>query len=283
LPSCACGSRSQWPTRRRALAQQKLDADIVRFKAEQNERLFRGRTGFHAGKACRRHRGEEGRHPTAPARTTRCCAPSGDGGGADRSAETELRTAREERGQSQRQLDLAMARSDRDGVLTWVVPEIGATLRRGDIWPAWPTSRRSAWCPPSSDVHASRVAAGMPAAREDRRRDHRQRHDRQRRPAHRERRRSILGRPRLRRRIPSCATTCASTSTPSPARAPNVLQLRRGSLGDADHDGVFVVRGDTAFRTAVRFGMWGEENVEMVDGLREGDEVVISMWRIFRE
>jgi HlyD family secretion protein len=55
-----------------------------------------------------------------------------------------------------------------------------------------------------------------------------------------------------------------------------VLQLRRGSIGDADRDGVFVLRGDKAVRVPVRFGLTGEDNVEIVDGLREGNEVVIS-------
>jgi HlyD family secretion protein len=56
----------------------------------------------------------------------------------------------------------------------------------------------------------------------------------------------------------------------------NVLRVRRGQLGDSERDGVFIVRGDLAVRVPVRFGLAGEESLEIVEGAREGDEIVIS-------
>jgi HlyD family secretion protein len=55
-----------------------------------------------------------------------------------------------------------------------------------------------------------------------------------------------------------------------------VLQLRRGLIAQAPQEDVFVVRGETLVRTSARFGLSGEENVEVTDGLEDGDEVVIS-------
>src|SRR5262249_34914348 len=56
----------------------------------------------------------------------------------------------------------------------------------------------------------------------------------------------------------------------------DVPPSKRGPPGAAAPAGGFVVRGDTAGRIPVRFGLAGEENVEIVEGLREGDEVVVS-------
>ena len=59
-------------------------------------------------------------------------------------------------------------------------------------------------------------------------------------------------------------------------RNSGVLRVHRGALLDGEHDSVFVVRGDRAVRGPVRFGLIGEENVEIVSGLALGDEVVVS-------
>lgn len=257
-----------------ALAQQRLDADILRFKSEQTATLHKaglssGQEKLAAETAVKKADIQLQQLADALARAKR------SGAAQIGAAETDLRTARGERSQSQRQLDLAMARSDRDGVLTWVVPEIGATLRRGDVLARVADLSSFRVVATISDVHASRLSAGMPArvkvddattitgtvSSVDPRIEN-----------------GVVrfwveldaaGHPKLRNnlRVDVYAVTGGKT---------NVLQVRRGSLGDADRDGVFVVRGDTAVRTPVRFGLSGEETVEIVDGLREGDEVVIS-------
>lgn len=257
-----------------SLAQQRLDADILRFKAEQTSTLHKAglssaQEKLAADTAVKKAEIQLQQLSEALARSRR----SGESQIA--SAVTELGTAREERAQAQRQLDLAMARSDRDGVLTWVVPEIGATLRRGDILARVADLSSFRVVAAISDMHASRLAAGMPAqVRLDDATlvggtissiDPRIENGTVRfwvdldQPAH----------PKLRNnlRVDVYAVTGAKS---------NVLQVKRGSIGDADRDGVFVVRGGNAVRTPVRFGLAGEENLEIVEGLREGDEVVIS-------
>jgi len=55
------------------------------------------------------------------------------------------------------------------------------------------------------------------------------------------------------------------------------LCLRRGPLLNVDgRDHVFVVRGEKAVRTPVTIGLSNFEMYEITDGLREGDEVIIS-------
>ena len=257
-----------------ALAQQKLDADILRFKSEQTATLARaglasGQDKLAAETAVKKAEIQLQQLADALARAKRSATAQ------IAAAETELRTAREEREQSRRQLDLAMTRSDRDGILTWVVPEIGATLRRGDILARVADLSSFRVMASISDVHASKLAAGMPA----------------------------------RVKVDDATTVGGTISSVDPridngavrfwvdldqASHPklrnnlrvdvyavtgmrnNVLQVRRGSLGDAARDTAFVVRGDTAVRVPVRFGLSGEDNLEIVEGLREGDEVVIS-------
>lgn len=57
------------------------------------------------------------------------------------------------------------------------------------------------------------------------------------------------------------------------------LRLRKGpslSGGGVGELQVFVVRGNMAFRTPVRLGIAGFDYCEVLEGLMEGDEVVIS-------
>ena len=140
-----------------------------------------------------------------------------------------------------------MARSDRDGVLTWVVPEIGATLRRGDVLARVADLSSFRVVATISDVHASRLSAGMPArvkvddattitgtvSSVDPRIEN-----------------GVVrfwveldaaGHPKLRNnlRVDVYAVTGGKT---------NVLQVRRGSLGDADRDGVFAMAQRLASR-----------------------------------
>jgi len=56
----------------------------------------------------------------------------------------------------------------------------------------------------------------------------------------------------------------------------NVLRLRRGALGQGEREDVYVVRGGTLVRTSVHWGLTGDELIQPIDGLREGDNVVIS-------
>jgi HlyD family secretion protein len=68
-----------------------------------------------------------------------------------------------ERREAERQLELATTRSDRRGVLTWVVPEEGATVRKGEVLARIADLTAFRVEATVSDAHAGRIVAGMPA------------------------------------------------------------------------------------------------------------------------
>lgn len=189
-------------------------------------------------------------------------------------ARTDLTFVRREREESRRQLDLAMLRADRDGVLTWVVPEVGAMVRRGEIVARIADLSAYRVVAQISDVHATRIGAGM--------------------RANVKLEGAPLGGtiesvdPRIENGVMKFYVTLEQ---PSNARLRNNLRVdvsvvtgrraetlvvRRGTLGRSSSTFAFVVRGDDAVRVPVRFGLAGEDTIEIADGLREGEEVVIS-------
>jgi HlyD family secretion protein len=62
-------------------------------------------------------------------------------------------------------------------------------------------------------------------------------------------------------------------------RKPRALRLKRGPFADNVSRGVFVVRGDRGFRVPVTLGLSGIDDVEVVSGLTEAEEVIISDMR----
>ncbi|HEX6094686.1 MAG TPA: HlyD family efflux transporter periplasmic adaptor subunit [Thermoanaerobaculia bacterium] len=189
-------------------------------------------------------------------------------------ARTDLSFVRREAEESRRQLALAMLRADRDGVLTWVVPEVGAMVRRGDIVARIADLSAYRVIAQVSDVHSSRIGAGM---RVNVKLDG-----------------LTLGGtvesvdPRIESGVMKFYVTL---DQPSHARLRNNLRVdvsvvtgrraetlvvRRGALGRTSSAHAFVVRGDDAVRVPVRFGLAGDDAIEIAEGLREGEEVVIS-------
>lgn len=189
-------------------------------------------------------------------------------------AERDLSIARREEQESKRQLDLAMMRADGDGVLTWMVPEAGATVRRGDVLARIADLTSYRVVATISDIHAARLSNGMRARVKlddgaidgmiesidpriengvvrfyvtlDE-------------PAH----------PRLRNNLRADVFVVSDRKT-------GALVVRRGTLGRIDPDHAFVIRGDTAVRVPIKFGLAGDETIEILDGATEGDEIVIS-------
>lgn len=189
-------------------------------------------------------------------------------------ARTDLSFVRREVEESRRQLALAMLRADHDGVLTWVVPEVGAMVRRGDIVARIADLSAYRVIAQISDVHSSRIGAGMrvnvkldgvtlPGTVE-----------------------SVD--PRIESGVMKFYVTL---DQPSHARLRNNLRVdvsvvtgrraetlvvSRGALGRSSAAHAFVVRGDDAVRVPVRFGLAGDDAIEIAEGLHEGEEVVIS-------
>jgi HlyD family secretion protein len=180
--------------------------------------------------------------------------------------------------EARRTLELATTRSDRDGVLTWVLPQEGALVRRGEVVARIADLSSFRVDASVSDIHAGRVRAGIPVvvvineARLDgtisdvlpsvdndiirftvalRERSH------------------ALLRPNM--RVDVLVITDRRSRT---------LTVRQGPFaGGGERGDVFVVRGGRARKTPVQFGLRGFDDVEVVSGLNEGDEVVISDMR----
>jgi HlyD family secretion protein len=257
-----------------ALEQTQLDADILKLKAEQNVRmhaegLVSSQDELVAVTAKKKNDIEIAQLRDALARTRRTTEAQ------IAAAQLDLRTAQKERDQSARQLNLAMARSDQEGVLTWVLPEVGSTVRKGDILARVADLSAYRVVATIPDVHASKLAAGMRA--------HVKLDDAT----------TIDGTissidPRMENGV---ATFYVELDQRAHARLRNnlrvdvfpilgsrghVLRLRRGALGQGEREDVYLVRGDTLVRTPVHWGLTGDEQIQPIDGLREGDEVVIS-------
>ncbi|HEY0142797.1 MAG TPA: HlyD family efflux transporter periplasmic adaptor subunit [Thermoanaerobaculia bacterium] len=256
------------------IEQKQLDVEIFRYTAEQKEKLrSEGLTAQQEALAsaaqAKKADIELRQLKEALARTLR----SRDAQLA--ASQVDLSIARREREESKRQLEMAMMRAPSAGVLTWVVTEQGATVRRGDILARIADLSSFRLSATISDIHAARLSAGqrtrvkldeattIPGTIESI--DPRIENGVVRffvmldQPAH----------PRLRNNLRADVAVVTS-------QRDRVLSARRGRLGENSERYAFVVREDELVRVPVRFGIAGDEAIEIVSGLREGDEVVIS-------
>lgn len=258
---------------RAQIEQKKLDAEIARYTAEQRatlrrEGLIAEQDALAASALAKKSEIELRQLDEALARSLRSrdmqLAVS----------QSEVLVARREREESQRQVELAMLRADRDGILTSIVGEEGATVRRGDVIARIADLSAYRVEAQISDVHAARLAAGMRA-------------------------RVLLEGaaiggtienvdPRI---VGGIAKFTVTLDQPAHPRLRNnqrvdvqvitgsrdgALVVRRGALARTNAEVAFVLRGNEAVRVPVRFGLAGRETIEIVEGLREGDAVVIS-------
>ena len=182
-----------------------------------------------------------------------------------------------EAAQARRLLDLSTTKSDRKGVLTWVLSQEGALVRRGDVIARIADLSSFRVDGSVSDVHAGRLRPGMAAVV-------------------RVNEESLDGTisevfPTIENGVIRFTVALAKASHASlrPSlrtdvliitdRKPRALRLKRGPFADNVTRGVFVVRGDRAFRVPVTLGLSGIDDVEVVSGLTEADEVIISDMR----
>lgn len=193
----------------------------------------------------------------------------------------EMDQLRRERHEAEHKLELATTRSDRRGVLTWVVPEEGATVRKGDVLARIADLTAFRVEASVSDAHAGKIVAGMPA------------------------RVSANGRiltGSVSRVLPTITNGVMSVAVrldapAAPELRPNlrvdvwlvtgstgeVLTLKRGAfVTSGAGPELFVVRGGEAIRTPVVLGAAGLDAFEVVRGLSEGDEVIVSDTSMFQ-
>jgi HlyD family secretion protein len=190
------------------------------------------------------------------------------------SARADMAMSVRERSESLRQLELAMLRADRAGILTSIISEVGATVRRGDVLARIADLSAYRVEATISDVHAARLSAGMRA-------------------------RVLMDGATIEGTIESVdprivngvAKFFVTLDEPAHARLRNnqrvdvavvtgrrndSLVIRRGALGRTNTTHAFVVRDDTAVRIPVRYGLAGHDRIEILDGVAAGEELVIS-------
>jgi len=259
---------------RAQIEQKELDADIAKFKAAQNDKLHREglvaeQEALVASTTAKKSGIELVQLRDALAR-------------AERSAEAQLaagemaqRLLRKERDEARRQLDLAMMRADRDGVITWIVPNAGAAVRNGDVVARIADLSSFRISAMIADMYVARLAPGM----------------------------------RVQVRVDDATTLMGTIASVEPrvengqakfyaelddrtnpklrndvrvdvyalvGRRADALRVKRGALGQTDSERVFVVKGDRLVAVPVKWGLAGENEIECMSGLAPGDEVVIS-------
>jgi HlyD family secretion protein len=180
--------------------------------------------------------------------------------------------------QARRLLDLGTTRSDRDGVVTWVLSQEGALVRRGDILARIADLSSYTVEATVSDVHAERIRVGAPVIVT---------------AAEWSTEGSIADvQPTVEGGIIRFGVRLEESthSALRPQMRVDVLVVtdRRSRTVAVQHGTfpeiqgaqyAFVLRDGRAVRVPVRFGIRGFKDVEVLAGLSEGDQVVISDMR----
>lgn len=267
LQAILAGLRSRIETR-------KLDLEILQYRAGQRRQLRAA--GLISEEAMREAEVEARKAQIELDQTGESVrAEERSTGAALATLDLDLRILTKELDEQRRQLALATSRSDRDGVLTWVVPQEGATVRRGDVLARIADLDRFRVEASLSDVHAAKLAPGLPV-------------------------RVLLDGAALAGRLTQVYPTiengaarfAAELDDPSDRRLRNslradvlvvtdertdVLKVKKGPFADGGRtESAFVVRGGVAVRTRVRLGLSGRDEVEILEGLAVGDEVIVS-------
>ena len=179
--------------------------------------------------------------------------------------------------QARRLVELSTTKSDRAGVVTWVLSQEGALVRKGDVIARLADLSSYRVDATVSDVHAGRLQAGMPAV-------------------------VVVNEQPLEGTVASVFPTVENgvvrftVALAEPARAglrpslrvdvhvvterkPKTLRVARGPFADDSSRRAFVVRGDRAVRVPLQLGVAGVDTIEVVSGAAEGDELIVSDMR----
>jgi HlyD family secretion protein len=186
----------------------------------------------------------------------------------------QMQSARGDLGVSTRRLQDAALRADREAVVTWAVTEAGAMVRQGE-----PVARLADLGSfrveaTASDVHARTLAPGLAA--------HVRVGD------HLLDATVVAVEPAIRNATVTFQVALADPRSPLlranqrvdvlvvTGRKERTTRVSRGPGLNGGTTQAFVLRADDALRTPVRTGLVGYDVVEVTDGLKPGDEVVVS-------
>lgn len=198
-------------------------------------------------------------------------------------------TLRKERAEQQRQLDLATTKSDRAGVLTYVVSEEGAQVHKGDVLARVADLTAFRVDATISEVHASRIRVGQAAfVRIERRSESRSEGDDR---IDELRLDGVVSRvvPAIQNGLVTLSISLRENNHARlrsnlrvevdlvTDRRARTLRVAKGSFGGSEGaTDVFVVAGERAVKRRVRLGVASAERTEVLDGLAEGDEVILN-------
>jgi len=194
-----------------------------------------------------------------------------------RSVDLDLKILEGERDEAKRRLELATTRSDRSGVVTWTVPEEGATVQRGETVARIADLDSFRVEGTVSDLHSASLHEGLPVH-------------------------VLVGEKSLDGTLASVHPTIdngvvhftvelAHPTDPAlrnnlrvdvlvvTGRSRDTLRVPKGSFAGGDGAALYVVEGDPPRRAArrpVRLGRSGFDYVEVTSGLAEGERVIVS-------
>jgi HlyD family secretion protein len=186
-------------------------------------------------------------------------------------------TLDKEADQARRLVELSTTKSDRAGVVTWALSQEGALIRKGDVIARLADLSSYRVDATVSDVHAGKLHAGMPAI-------------------------VLVNEQPLSGTIAAVYPTVENgvvkftVALDDAARAglrpslrvdvhvvtdrkARTLRVARGPFADDPSRRAFVVRGDRAYRVPLVLGLAGVDQVEVVSGAAEGDELILSDMR----
>jgi len=190
----------------------------------------------------------------------------------------EINILKKEQLEASRLLELATTRADRDGVLTWVVLEEGTTIRKGDVVARIADLKSYRLEASVSDIHAKALSIGQ-IAKVKINEDYLD---------------GVISNilPTIKNGAMTFEISLAEKASPLlrsnlrtdvliiTSKKDGILRIKKGPFinGDGKQE-VFVIRGDIAIKVPVTIGIASFDVYEIVDGLIEGDEVIISDMR----
>ncbi len=192
------------------------------------------------------------------------------------SLETEIRQLEADTYELERKLRIAETRTDRAGVLTWVIEEQGASIGRGEIIARIADLSSYEVRANISDIHASKLRVGQNVL---------VRTDDFELPGSIS---AIL--PTIENGILTFKVSLGDGKSDPHLRSnlrvdvyvitgqkDNTIRVKRGPFaGGEGGEEVFVVQGDYAEKRNVRIGLTSFDYVEIVEGIEPGEEIIIS-------